>query len=620
MTGNQIYYLPTSGAPVPINSTVDPATGTVSAGLPHFSTYVVASGVWTITLDGTGNHTAILHLDNSTLQLILDGTLVSSAPISSVTSIAVIGTSTSTVNDTLTIAISGGALPNVPISFTGGGGVNTLNIPEELAGSSWIWNGTTLTGTSSDSPVDFGTVTATRVQNLQLDGSQSNSLTGPPSTHTWTILGSQAVSIAGLTASGVSSLTGSGSDTLQSAVPTADISVLGLSYTGIHTVTQVQGQSFTFQGLPGGNAIELGSDSSSPYNLKITDTVTDPGSGTSTVTTIPLIAPSSTLTLEGTADTAQITIDPSPSFTGTYVLDAGSGQLTLTGGAATLALAQPAGQANVSDARQTDIVLSGSDLSVSVDTNQILVPSALITSTLTINTDNNDNTITLDRSGGAFTVPVTITGGTGANELDLTNLTAGSAWTWDGDTTSGTAASSGTDFKPIAFTNVQTIAVSEAGTTPVTNSLNDAGTADQTWTITGTGAGSIDGLQFSGITSVAPGSSTNNTLVTPVSPSGGTVLGVSYPTGSIKTTTIAASDSGWWVAPTGNNTISLADGSLSDGTNTLPVFRSLTTARRSSLPARARAGHLHGRREQHRHRRHPDQPDRHAVADRRRRH
>ena len=40
-----IYYLAPTGDPVPISSSFDAATGTVSAGLPHFSTYVAASQV-----------------------------------------------------------------------------------------------------------------------------------------------------------------------------------------------------------------------------------------------------------------------------------------------------------------------------------------------------------------------------------------------------------------------------------------------------------------------------------------------------------------------------------------------------------------------------------------------
>ena len=39
----QIYYLPPGGTPVAIASSFDVATGTVSAGLPHFSTYVAGS-------------------------------------------------------------------------------------------------------------------------------------------------------------------------------------------------------------------------------------------------------------------------------------------------------------------------------------------------------------------------------------------------------------------------------------------------------------------------------------------------------------------------------------------------------------------------------------------------
>ena len=40
-----IYYLAPTGDPVQISSSFDAATGTVSAGLPHFSTYVAGSGV-----------------------------------------------------------------------------------------------------------------------------------------------------------------------------------------------------------------------------------------------------------------------------------------------------------------------------------------------------------------------------------------------------------------------------------------------------------------------------------------------------------------------------------------------------------------------------------------------
>src|SRR5205085_5721810 len=79
-----------------------------------------------------------------------------------------------------------------------------------------------------------------------------------------------------------------------------------------------------------------------------------------------------------------------------------------------------------------------------------------------------DDNITLDRSGGAIPVPVTIDGGGGSNSLTLANLTVGSTWTWDG--THGTVTSSplNTDFHLISFTAIGSVAAGGPGANSLT--------------------------------------------------------------------------------------------------------------------------------------------------------
>src|SRR5205085_10917424 len=118
---------------------------------------------------------------------------------------------------------------------------------------------------------------------------------------------------------------------------------------------------------------------------------------------------------------------------------------------------------NTSSTRDATVAVSSGNLSIGVDVNRTLVPVASLATLVITSSDTSDDNITIDRSGGAIPVPVTIDGGGGSNSLTLANLTVGSSWTWDG--TNGTANSSplNTDFHLISFTAIGSVAAGGAG-------------------------------------------------------------------------------------------------------------------------------------------------------------
>ena len=627
--GSQIFYVPPTGALVPI--TTGYAGAAVSAGLPHFSTYVVLGGVWNITLTDPTTENITLRVDNSSLVLVQNDTIVETAPLSGLTGVSI--SSAQAVN--LTLDLAGGSIP-VPITFTGASGfTNSLSIPALTGDSSWTWTGTILTGTSSVG--DFPTVTAIGVQQLILDPSAGNTLTGPGSASTWTIDGSLAGSVGGLSFGGVSKLVGSGSDTLLTGVTSVASSggagtALGVSFSGMPTVTtSFHAASFSYQAPDGANAIELSSVSGSTLQLVDVNTVTDPTTQLKTVTTttIQFAAPTSSILIAGDPINANtVTIDPSLPFTGTISVQAGAGDTVVSGGAVTLTLIAPPSLQNTSSTRDATVAVSGSELVIGVDHNQTLIPRAPLTSLTITSSDTNDDNITVDAIGGPIPVPITIDGGGGVNSLSLQGLTAGSNWTYDG--ASGTATSvGGANFHPIAFTDIASVAADGPGpnvlagpTTTATGTVSttvsgagqtlsgsgatltvastsgfgsssgtftidgggvtgtcsysgstgtsftgvagcsgtpingaDVTSSQSSWTITGTRAGSVEGLDFSGFDSIVGAGS--DTLTAPTPAASGSVLGISY-TG-IATTTVGAVDTFIWQAPAGNNVITLAD-------------------------------------------------------------
>ena len=136
--GSQVYYLnPTSG-PQAINSSYDSTTGAVSAGLPHFSTYAVLSGIWNIVLSGSSTEDLTLRVDNNQLDAVEDGTTVQTTPLAGLTAVTITSPGASATN--LTLDIGGGQLP-VAIIFEPSGGANALSIPTLSGDSSWSWTG-----------------------------------------------------------------------------------------------------------------------------------------------------------------------------------------------------------------------------------------------------------------------------------------------------------------------------------------------------------------------------------------------------------------------------------------------------------------------------------------------
>ena len=125
-----IWYLPPDGtAPVLIDSVVSAADGTVSAGLPHFSTYVVSpSTTLTITLSGTSARTIKV---TATEVVVTDSDGAHTESLSGITSLVITPGGGDTQNDTLTIDATDGAI-TVAVTFDGGAGTN--NVTFVLAG------------------------------------------------------------------------------------------------------------------------------------------------------------------------------------------------------------------------------------------------------------------------------------------------------------------------------------------------------------------------------------------------------------------------------------------------------------------------------------------------------
>ncbi|MGH2929733.1 MAG: hypothetical protein ACRDL8_16150, partial [Solirubrobacteraceae bacterium] len=261
VTGGQIYYLSPTDGPQAIASTSDQATGTVSAGLPHFSTYVVASGTWTVTLDSTVA-SETLRVDNNLIDLVLPDGTIESAPLAGLTGVSISAAAGNALSISLaggSLCAPGGACAPLAISFDGGGG-GSLSFPGLGSSTSWAWDGTTLTGTSAGG--DFGTITATGVSSLQLDPSYVNSLADPSAATAWTIDGTEAGSVAGLSFTGATQIasgsgTASGTLTVPTSVTTGSSegtgSVLGVSYTGIATVNVAAVADFSYQAPAGQN-------------------------------------------------------------------------------------------------------------------------------------------------------------------------------------------------------------------------------------------------------------------------------------------------------------------------------------------------------------------------------
>ena len=192
--------------------------------------------------------------------------------------------------------------------------------------------------------------------------------------------------------------------------------------------------------------------------------------------------------------------------------------------------------------------MSSGDLSISVDsgqTDQTLIPLGGLASLSVTGTDGNDDDVTLDAGGGAIPIPVSVDGGSGSNSLSIIDLTAGSSWTYDGNV-SGTATTSGSDFQPVTWTNIDSIEASQASGTDDNTLTAQGSQLGWSWTIDGTDQGSVQNLDFSGFNTIA--GTGNDSLSAPVAVSS-PVLGISY--SGITTTSEAALDTFTWDGPAG---------------------------------------------------------------------
>ena len=130
-----IYYLPSDGgAPEQVSSSFDPQTAAVTAGLPHFSTYVAGEPEWVVTLADGANHTVTVVMSGADLTVVVDGGAPDFGPATFGT-LRIVG---GDMADSVTIDFSGGAIL-APIVFDGNGGADTLTGPG--VDSVWTFSG-----------------------------------------------------------------------------------------------------------------------------------------------------------------------------------------------------------------------------------------------------------------------------------------------------------------------------------------------------------------------------------------------------------------------------------------------------------------------------------------------
>ena len=124
----RIYYLDPDGSAVAMSSTYDAATGTVTAPLPHFSTYAAVTeppGPWEITLGDAGGSVTV-DATATDLVVTVDGTDVHQFAIASVTSLKITGGSGIDAFTVTAAALGAG----VAIELDGAGGADSLTGPD----------------------------------------------------------------------------------------------------------------------------------------------------------------------------------------------------------------------------------------------------------------------------------------------------------------------------------------------------------------------------------------------------------------------------------------------------------------------------------------------------------
>jgi hypothetical protein len=331
-----LLYLDPVAGPVHIPSTVDADAGTLTALLPHFSSFVLTAGVWTVTLDGDSARNVIVAVSGANLTVEIDRATWSQ-PLTAVTKLVI--TSTDDQGDTLTLDLSGGAL-SIPIVFDGGGGENVLVVSGATAGATWTWNGTG--GTASGGGLN--SLTFTKVETVVAGEAAGDVLNGPAGTTSWTVHGTGRGEVAGLTFAGFETLAGgAGDDTLGAPAKTTGTgakagTVLGVAYSGMEQVALVEVQALTLGGTSGNDTFVI-SDIPDAGGLHLRVTVNG--------TPIDLVRPTVKLVIEAGAGNDSIQIaSVDAGFEGAIQVFGDGGTDTLTrslGGALTWRLTSATG-------------------------------------------------------------------------------------------------------------------------------------------------------------------------------------------------------------------------------------------------------------------------------------
>ncbi len=166
-TSPSIYYLPPAGAPVAIASAYDPTTGTVSAGLPHFSTYTAATTI-----------SDLIGFIQSSLASALSGTTTITAP------------NDLTIGGVIELGAPSLTFSNLSVTGSGANALYTGTVTISSAG------GGIDTGSTGPVNATFGTVTGTYT--LAGQAASAGTLT--------VALSAPSISIRGFVSLGASSL------------------------------------------------------------------------------------------------------------------------------------------------------------------------------------------------------------------------------------------------------------------------------------------------------------------------------------------------------------------------------------------------------------------------------
>ena len=152
---SHIVYVAPDGTTQDIASSFDGAA--VTAGLPHFSTYMAAPLPWRIQLIDANDHSLVISVVGTDIVVVVDGGAPETRPIDAVTLIRFL---TGSGNDTVTLL---GPVP-VPVFFEAGTGNDRILGP--AADATWNLNGVGSGSMSVDGPVANPAVSFTGVEDI----------------------------------------------------------------------------------------------------------------------------------------------------------------------------------------------------------------------------------------------------------------------------------------------------------------------------------------------------------------------------------------------------------------------------------------------------------------------